>query len=238
MVSLICCYNNITLYENMKKSLEKQTIEYELIGIDNREGQYKSAAVALNVGGASANGDIFIFLHQDIVFENENSLENYIRVIPKDRAAIVGLFGASHKKRRTIAYNLYEAETLDECCVAMSRKVYEQLRFNEVVCNSWHLYVVEMCLRASEQNILVASGKFEIKHLSSGMVDESYMKTFKELISIYKKKRWIATTCKVLPTNLFVFYLYFICWKVKKHLFGNLPLLHSIKKVFQLMFGD
>lgn len=52
MISLVCCYNNLQQYKDMQKSLENQTVEYELIGIDNRKGKYQSAAAALNVGGA------------------------------------------------------------------------------------------------------------------------------------------------------------------------------------------
>ena len=51
MISLVCCYNNLQQYKDMQKSLENQTVEYELIGIDNRKGKYQSAAAALNVGG-------------------------------------------------------------------------------------------------------------------------------------------------------------------------------------------
>ena len=233
MISLVCCYNNLQQYKDMQKSLENQTVEYELIGIDNREGKYKSSASVLNAGGGRAHGEILIFLHQDIIFEKENSLENFVKAIPNDRDSIVGLYGASHGKRKKIAENLYEAETLDECCVAMRKEVWQQLRFNEDVCNGWHLYVVEMCLRAGEQGLLIASGNFDIKHLSSGTVDEKYMKTFKELLVIYKKKKWIATTCKVMPTNLVVFYLYYGIWKMKKTLFGNLPMAYQIKKLLR-----
>ena len=52
MISLICCYNNLQQFQDIQKSLENQTVEYELIGIDNRECEYKSAASALNMGGA------------------------------------------------------------------------------------------------------------------------------------------------------------------------------------------
>lgn len=51
MISLICCYNNLQQFKDMYKSLENQTMEYELIGIDNRAGKYKSAVSALNAGG-------------------------------------------------------------------------------------------------------------------------------------------------------------------------------------------
>ncbi len=233
MISLVCCYNNLQQYKDMQKSLENQTVEYELIGIDNREGKYKSAASALNAGGGRAHGEILIFLHQDIIFEKENSLENFVKAIPNDKDSIVGLYGASHGKRKKIAENLYEAETLDECCVAMHKTVWKRLKFNEDICNGWHLYVVELCLRAGEQGILIASGNFDIKHLSSGTVDEKYMKTFKKLLMIYKKKKWLATTCKVMPTNLAVFYLYYGIWKMKKALFGNLSMAYQIKKLLR-----
>lgn len=51
MILLICCYNNLQQYKDMQKSLENQTVEYGLIGIDNRNGKYKSAVSALNAGG-------------------------------------------------------------------------------------------------------------------------------------------------------------------------------------------
>lgn len=233
MISLICCYNNLQQYNDMQKSLENQTVEYELIGIDNREGKYKSAASALNAGGGRTHSEILIFLHQDIIFEKENSLENFVKAIPNDRDSIVGLYGASHGKRNKIAENLYEAETLDECCVAMHKEVWQQLRFNEDICNGWHLYVVELCLRAAEKGILIASGSFDIKHLSSGTVDQKYMQTFKNLIVIYKEKKWIATTCKTMPTNLLIFYIYYVIWKIKKSIFGNLPIVYKIKRLLQ-----
>lgn len=92
--------------------------------------------------GDKAHGEILIFLHQDIIFEKENSLENFVKEILNDRDSILGLYGASHSKRRKINVDLYEAETLDECCVAIRKDVWQQLRFNEDVCNGWHLYVV------------------------------------------------------------------------------------------------
>lgn len=217
----------------MQQSLENQTVQYELIGINNTKGRYVSAAFALNVGGDRANGDILIFLHQDIVFEKEDSLENFVKSIPNEKDYIVGLYGASHLKRRKIKENLYEAETLDECCIAMNTTLWKRLKFNEKICNGWHLYVVELCLRASAQGVLIASGNFDIKHFSSGTVDEKYMNTFKKLLVIYKEKKWIATTCKVMPTNILVFYLYYCLWKIKKSLFGNLPMVYQIKKLLQ-----
>lgn len=41
----------------MWKSLENQTMEYELIGVDNREGKYKSVASSLNAKGSRVHGE-------------------------------------------------------------------------------------------------------------------------------------------------------------------------------------
>lgn len=143
----------------------------------------------------------------------------------------MGLYGTLHGKRNKIAENLLEAQTLDECCIEMRKTTWERFKFNEVVCDNWHLYAVELCLRAGEQNVLIASGSFNIKHLSYGNVDKRYMKTFKELLVIHKKKKWVATTCKTMPTNLVIFYLYYGIWNVKKAMFGNYPMAYRIKKL-------
>lgn len=63
------------------------------------------------------------------------------------RIVIIGAFGARQK-----AYSEdYLCDTVDECCFGMTREVFDSLRFNEKVCNGWHLYAVEMCLRAKER---------------------------------------------------------------------------------------
>ena len=232
MISLICCYNDKEQYENMKQSLMRQSVEYELIGIDNRKNKYSSAAAALNAGARKANGDFLIFLHQDIIFEKPNSLSDFVEAYPKDKNAIIGLFGASHGKTDALANDLFSVQTLDECFIGMSKDVWNLLKFNEKICDGWHLYAVELCLRAKEKDILIAKGNFNIKHLSSGNVDDNYMCTFKKLITEYKSAKWIATTCKSMPTNTVFYYAYYCIWKIKKAIFGNANIVHKIKRAF------
>ena len=52
MLSIICVYNNRDILEKyLLNSLKVQSIEYELILIDNTSGKFNSAAKALNYGG-------------------------------------------------------------------------------------------------------------------------------------------------------------------------------------------
>ena len=217
----------------MVDSLKKSTIEYELVGIDNTNSKFKSAAAALNFGGDIATGDMLVFLHQDIIFNSEKSLatlvENY-KKLPSD-SAILGIFGATRTGKKEILEGVFAVDTLDECLVILNRDTFEKHRFNENLCNGWHLYVVELCIRIRMLNGLVAVVEHDITHLSTGEVNESYMKTFKQLLNTYKSEKWICTTCKTLPTNMFVFYLYYILWKIKKTVIGNYPLMSKLRKV-------
>jgi len=67
MISVVCVYNNERTFKNvLLKSLENQTVGFELIALDNRGGRYRSAAEALNYGGEQAKGDYIMFVHRDV----------------------------------------------------------------------------------------------------------------------------------------------------------------------------
>lgn len=229
MVSLICCYNNAEEYESMIRSLRLQDTAYELIGIDNRDGAFLSAAAALNHGAAEASGDILVFLHQDIRFRNPDSLSKAAEAVRYMGDCLAGPYGASHADRKDAGHGLKYVETLDECFVAMPRSVWEDFRFDETVCDGWHLYVVELCLRVNRV-LPVVQGDFGIEHLSGGNVDEAYMKKFRELLVLYRDRGWITTTCKSLPANTAAFFCYHAVWKIKKALFKNMPLMYFLKR--------
>ena len=230
MVSVICCYNKAAEYAAMSESLKTQTIPWELIGVDNSKGRFSSAAAALNWGAMQAGGDVFVFLHQDILFCREDALAQLVGVILQTPNPVVaGLFGAKHTGEETYIGDFKAYETLDECCVAMSRETWSMLRFNETLCDGWHLYAVELCLRAQNAGVLICAKDCGIRHLSNGTVDKNYMKTFRKIMLAYPDKKWIATTCKSMPNSLLYYYGYYGVWAVKKRLLGNYPLIYRLR---------
>ena len=231
MVSLICCYNQIEEYNQLLVSVENQDISVECIGIDNTEGVFSSAASALNFGAERAKGDVLVFLHQDIRFLKSDALRSFLTPLFEDMSSllVVGLYGAARSKE-IYSNNYLLQETLDECCIALSRKTWEQVSFNEDVCDGWHLYAVELCLRLRRYGGKAISAiHHDVCHLSSGNVDERYMRTFKKLLILYKDDKMICTTCKCMPANLLYYYMYYVLWAIKKKLFGNYTLVHTIK---------
>lgn len=233
MISVICCYNDPEQYARMAGTLKKQDADYELIGIDNCENRYSCAAAALNLGGRLAKGNCLAFVHQDILFERPEALGMLCEAveITGNAHTVAGPCGAVHGGREKLPGGLYGVDTLDEYCIAMRRETWQRYRFDERLCDGWHLYAAELCLRVKETGGCIAEGHFPIRHLSIGNVDERYMRTFRALLKKYKSRKWICTTCKSMPTNMLAFYAYYFPWKIKKLLLGNYPLADRVKRL-------
>ena len=232
MISFVCCYNNKTEYDAMAASLGEHSgaVKYELLGVDNTLNRFNSMAEALNYGAESAKGNLLVFLHQDIRFRQGGPENLFTAALSLGKGDwLLGLFGASAHGECTKEAGLTETENLDECFICVPKDVCRKYRFNEELCNGWHLYAVELCIRVRRQGGKIYKGAFAIDHLSNGTVNESYMQTFKKLISEYKDEGQIATTCKSMPTNLLYFEIYHFFWKIKKTVFGNYPLLYKIR---------
>ena len=77
MISIVCVYNNQDILNNwLLKSLKHQTVEFELITLDNTRNTFKSAAEALNYGGKKAKGKYIMFVHQDVDLSSDTWLED------------------------------------------------------------------------------------------------------------------------------------------------------------------
>jgi len=169
MISVVCVYNNeLTLRNVLLKCLDKQTVEFELIALDNRCNRYKSAAEALNYGGSKARGDYIMFAHQDIWLGSSSWLEEVegiLLTIPD--LGIAGVAGVSEKgktqmERLKWSIDLYnevwweggdnrvqrpeEVQTLDECLLIVPRSVFARHQFDMDVFNGWDCYGADYCL--------------------------------------------------------------------------------------------
>ena len=64
-ISVITCFHDSNKYEALCQSLKEQTVNYELIGIDNTKNDY-SITAAYNKGASLATGSILCFIHEDV----------------------------------------------------------------------------------------------------------------------------------------------------------------------------
>ncbi|MDD1761182.1 MAG: glycosyltransferase family protein [Methanothrix sp.] len=166
MISVICVYNNKAILDSyLLKGINGQTASYELILLDNTSGIFKSAAGALNQGGSSAKGDYLMFVHQDVLLSSKDWLGTVASRL--DRLPKLGIAGVAGARGpgRCVVTNLMQGDppvsaghvqidrpeavqTLDESLVLIPREVFRKLKFDEVICDDWHLYAVEYCLSA------------------------------------------------------------------------------------------
>ena len=99
MLSLVCAYNNEDkLKSELLSSLKFQkNVKYELILVNTVKENIKSASEALNRGGKQAEGEYIVFLHQDIIFEDDNTLHEIEEYCNSYQFGIAGVAGVNLK---------------------------------------------------------------------------------------------------------------------------------------------
>ncbi|WP_083494631.1 glycosyltransferase [Pyrodictium occultum] len=160
MISVIVVYNDVRiLNEWLLESLKNQSADYELIALDNRKGDFPSAANAYNYGGLRARGDYLMFVHQDVRLLGNTWIEEAERILrnlPKLGAA--GVAGKRCDIRGVITNAIHgvpprpagqiriskpvKVQTLDPLLIIVPRKVFQRLKYDEHTCNGWHLYSI------------------------------------------------------------------------------------------------
>jgi hypothetical protein len=223
MFSVICVYNNHDiLKECLIKSLEGQTAEFELIKIDNTESTFTSAAQALNFGGKKAKGEYILFVHQDVDLSFNTWLEDAEKILNSiSDLGIAGVAGLSEegKTQEDRARNLIRhgddeiwgkeikkpepVQTLDECLAVVPRSVFNDLKFDEKVCEDWHLYTVDYCLSVQNLGLYAYAIPMFIYHKSTGdSSSNGYQRTLKNVLKKHKgHTKRIYTTFGVWRTS-------------------------------------
>lgn len=217
MISIICVYNNA---EIMKKyllaSLEKQTFkDYEIIKVDSKKYGFKSADEALNYGAMQAIGDLLLFCHQDVSF-NDNCLyeiESYCKKYDFGLAGVagtlfdkIGIFsnifhGENHDNAGQMINQVTPCATLDECLLIVKKNDF--MKFNSY--ESWHLYGTEYSLRCHQSQKKVLIFPIELFHLSPGWsLNNSYWKAVVKICKDYKNFKTIPTTVARFKNNCFL----------------------------------
>ncbi|TFB09328.1 family 2 glycosyl transferase [Candidatus Atribacteria bacterium MT.SAG.1] len=205
MISVVCVYNNKNILENyLLKSLGNQTVNYELINIDNTQGKFKSASEALNYGGRKAKGDYIMFVHQDVDLSSNTWLKEVEKILDKlSNLGIAGVAGRSENikgnitniengipKKAAGGIHIKEptkVQTVDECLTIIPKSVFAKLQFDENACNDWHLYAVDYCLSVQKIGFNSYVIPIFIYHRSPGYsISEQYYKTLKKILKKYK----------------------------------------------------
>jgi len=234
-VSVIIVYTNLKKLEEARLWIGKQSIidSIEYIALDNRENRFSSAAKALNYGAEIAKGDILVFMHQDVYLWDGSAMEKYRAYLQENEDAIIGVAGkrkdgsvvmdlweTKEKIERGTRANgqIFEVEALDECLFAMTRQTWQNLRFDEVCCDNWHGYALDICMAntlSGGRNVMVP---LKICHDSLGNAEnKGFRDTVGRLVRKYRRTKLteLCGTCIQLKCSLRSYYWYRIKGCVK-----------------------
>ena len=241
LISIICVYNRKDQFENqLLKTVKEQRAEIEIISIDNSSNTFSSAAAALNYGAENAKGDVLVFVHQDIAFKEANELSEFATVIEKlEVGTIIGAAGVIEKQKKcytnitsgtdivlennyAFEKKLYSLDSVDECLFGMKKETWKMFHFDEVLCDNWHLYAVEICLKARKNGKGVYVYPSYVHHFSPGRISRSYMKGLIRIADYYRKDfGYIWTTCYKVPTSYLYVRVLYILWVCNRIIRGR-----------------
>ena len=230
-VTFICCYNNKEQLSRMLhtsiQNLDHSICTINSIFVDTKKESIKSAAAGYNhilTNYSQDLGDILIFAHQDIAFDNNKFLSRIINELSSNPLQILGFAGVTqdikilsnlkYKKDQTFITRTQitrkeEVISLDECCFALTRELCLKCYFDEKVCFHWHLYAVDLCytlnIRYGIHSYVLPEIIYHKDDKSTGLfTDKYYFRTMWRLIKKYRKDiNYIYTTCFVCNTNPF-----------------------------------
>ena len=220
MISIVCSYNNKKILDEcLLKSLEKQSTEYKLILVDNRENKFKSAAEAWNYGGNQADDGYIIFTHNDIQLLSDLWLDDLEDILDKiDNLGIAGVAGFPIGGKNILG-NIKDGippqpagikidksekvQTLDECLVIIPKKVFNKFKFDENL-GGWDLYAVDYCLNVKKHGLEAYVIPKSIYHRSHAFtMTNDYYEILKKLLKKYGKDYdKIYTTCGIWNTYI------------------------------------
>ncbi|WP_029323413.1 glycosyltransferase [Butyrivibrio sp. AE3004] len=213
-ITVVCCYNDVQQFENLKKELEAQSESAKLIGINNTSSRFGSCAAAYNSVIKDVSTPFVIYSHQDIVFEDTDNIKQLADYLEKTGIDdILGVAGVRRSPKATYT-NIYhgisnkrpagklkiegieECESVDECLFGGHTDHFRKEPFDEVICNNWHLYAVEQCIRTKVQGNKVWMCDVALYHCSDGEHNDKLHENFLVLSKAYHKKlEYIATPC-------------------------------------------
>lgn len=213
-ISLITVYNNDKLLGEMVKSAsEQKNVEIDFVSVVNKNNEFSSAAKALNYGFEKSVGEVVVFLHQDIQFMKNDVLEYIYDYAMKNKNVIFGSAGVQDRNKyknpeclssmlegeNKSKYNTIteptDAFTLDECLIACHRSCFDNIKFDEELCDGWHLYAADLCLQAQAfANLKVKAVPLDVWHKSTGNADRSYHITQSKMAEKYRKYYKVVNT--------------------------------------------
>ena len=97
--------------------------------------------------------------------------------------------------------DITSVQTVDELVLIVPARIFDHTKFDETVCDGWHLYGVDFALTASQKSYKAYILPCSVFHRSAGYVDDAYIRTLARIIKKHKNEEVINMTTGLCPTK-------------------------------------
>lgn len=130
-----------------------------------------------------------------------------------------------------------KVQTLDEQILIIPKNVFSRIKFDEKICDGWHLYGVDYSLSIKRFNIEPYVLPLPVQHRSPGSITKEYYKVLNRILKKHKKQEIIYTTCGSWYTNNLLNFLCLLILAVRSEIgklmgrnkVGAVPFLKQIR---------
>lgn len=217
-VTVVCCYNKVDEFNRLVEDINNQDIKCDIIGLDNRDNKYKSCANAYNIATKDIKTKYVLYSHQDIDLVHKDTISKLVNYIKRiNTYDILGVAGADKRGAisniRTLdgsAYacnikldkDLQEVQTLDECIFGGYTECFKKYPFDDILCDNYHLYAVEISLRAIARGNKVYVCDIDLIHKSTGNADIKFYEGLYRICKAYSNSINFITTTTTRSTTV------------------------------------
>ena len=252
MISLIICSRTSALSNELYQNIDETIgCDYELITIDNSNNKY-SIFEAYNLGIGKSIGSFLCFIHEDILFHTQNWGIILTSIFELDtKIGLIGVAGAKVKTKTPSAWwdcdenervlNIkqhsrnkekevhnygfdleknVEVVIIDGVFMAMRRD--DRIAFSTKL-KGFHAYDLNLSFEIIKHGyFIVVTNEIGIEHFSSGVINESWVKSSYNLHKLYKKQLPLFVKGTTISKNHEI---------INAHRFINKSLHFNLKKI-------
>ena len=211
MISIIVCSVSHERLQRLCKNVDETIgVEHELVAVDNSRQGWPIARV-YNEGARRASGRYLLFVHEDVVFHQQDWGRGLIGRLASPDCGVIGFAGSKVKLDvysgwwqnhagwdccsyiqngvrcvqgdglQADALSFEPVVTLDGFALLVRREVWEEFPFDEEALKGFHCYDLDFTLAVGRKYTNYVCGGIAVEHLSSGNLDGRWYETTVQL---------------------------------------------------------